>query len=890
MKDIVLGIVAHVDAGKTTLSEGMLFTSGSIRKYGRVDNGDAFLDTYSLEKQRGITIFSKQAVFEVDQTRFTLLDTPGHVDFSAEMERTLGVLDYAILVISATDGVQGHTRTLWDLLQKYSIPTFVFVNKMDQIGADKKTIMQELKSKLSADFVDFTQDEECLKEAIAECDEELLERYFEGEDIQDLDVITLIAMCKMYPCYFGSALKMEGVDEFLKLLNKYTLDKKYPEEFGALVYKITRDEQNNRLSHIKITGGSLKVKDIVGDEKVNQIRIYSGDKYESVNEVYAGTICTVTGLNNTKAGMGLGEESDGEKPQLEPVLNYQIILPSDCNVSEMYTKLKQLEEEEPELQIVWNPQLKEIHAKLMGEIQIEILKELIRERFQTEVTFGQGNIEYRETIASPVRGMGHYEPLRHYAEVHLLMEPLPRGTGLVFDAMCSEDRLDRNWQRLVLTHLQEKEHVGVLTGSVITDMKITLVAGKAHLKHTEGGDFRQATYRAVRHGLKTADSILLEPYYDFTLELPSEMIGRALSDIDRMCGRFESPITDGEMSIITGTCPVHTMRDYHMEVISYTRGLGKLFCTFRGYEECHNSQDIINEINYDSETDLDNPTSSVFCAHGAGFVVKWDEVKDYVHLEVEETNEDYKEEEFILANFERMEAAKRYASGEKEERELEQIFARTYSGITDSLNLFHTNVSNESLRGKKTIARKTVTAGRNKPYVYKPKEKLQEYLLVDGYNIIFAWKEYKELAGVNIDSARDKLLDLLSNYQAIRNIKIIVVFDAYKLKGYTGETIKYNNIEVVFTKENQTADTCIEQMAHKMGRKYDVTVATSDRMERVTVLSQGCKLMSAIDLKVDIEYYNKQIDEKIKLTKKDKTTIFDNASLEVKKYIDSLEK
>lgn len=885
-KDIVLGIVAHVDAGKTTLSEAMLYISGSLKKLGRVDNKDAFLDTYDLEKERGITIFSKQAIFEKKSTRVTLLDTPGHVDFSAEMERTLQVLDYAILVISGADGVQGHTRTLWKLLQQYEIPTFIFVNKMDQAGTNKELLLKELKSKLNENIVDFSQNKSELIECIASCDEELIEKFFETGEITEQDITRLVAMRKGYPCFFGSALKIVGVEELLEAVCKYSLDKTYPEKFGAKVFKITRDEQNNRLTHLKITGGSLKIKDVIGEEKINQIRIYSGNKYVAVNEIKAGQICAVTGLNVSKAGMSIGDDRKSEIPILEPVLNYRIILPEGCNVNDMLIKLKQLEEEEPELNVIWNEELKEIHAKLMGEIQVEIMKRLIKERFGVEVSFGTGNIVYKETIANVVEGVGHFEPLRHYAEVHLLMEPAERGAGMIFDTTCSEDKLDKNWQRLIITHLYEKEHRGVLIGAGITDIKVTLVAGKAHLKHTEGGDFRQATYRALRQGLMEAEGVLLEPYYDFNLEIPADMVGRALADIDRMYGSFNTPEIEGEEAIITGICPVSTMRDYHMEVISYTRGTGKLSCTLRGYEECHNTKEVIENIGYNAETDIDNPTGSVFCSHGAGFYVRWDEVKEYMHIDLGSFREESVDKDSIV-NAVKM-ATKRYDNSIKEEKELEEIFARTYGGIKDSHNLFHTNLSNEKLKNKKTSAKKIVTARSNKPYVYSPKQRIASYVIVDGYNIIFAWKELKELAYKNIDSARDKLIDILCNYQGARACNIVVVFDAYKVKGHSGEDTFYNNVRVIYTKENQTADVFIEQMAHQIGRKYDVTVATSDSLEQVTVLAQGCRVLSARELKTDIEYFENQVREQLKQSSGEKSYILEHAAENVEEYIESL--
>lgn len=888
MNYLTIGILAHVDAGKTTLSEAMLYLNGAIKKIGRVDNKDAFLDTFELEKERGITIFSKQAIMDIRNVRVTLLDTPGHVDFSAEMERTLQVLDYAILVISGADGVQGHTMTLWKLLDRYNIPTFIFVNKMDQEGIDKERLLDNLRSKLSPNIIDFSNisaldNDEELIEALASCDEELMEQYFETMTVSENDIKKLIATRKAIPCFWGSALKVEGVEEFMKAIGQFALTKRYSDDFGAKVFKITRDDKNNRLTHVKITGGVLKVKDVVGDEKVNQIRVYSGSNYETVQEAYPGMICALTGLNETKSGAGLGSEVQSEGPVLEAVLNYQIILPENCNVNEMLIKLKQLEEEEPELRIVWNEELKEIHAMLMGEIQIEILKSLIKERYDVDVTFGAGNIVYKETIAEVVEGVGHYEPLKHYAEVHLLMEPLPIGSGMEFETDCSEDRLDRNWQRLIMTHLLEREHRGVLTGSVITDMRITLMAGKAHQKHTEGGDFRQATYRAVRQGLMEATSVLLEPYYEFRLEIPSDMVGRAIADIDRMKGTFAPPeVQEGE-AFIVGKCPVSTMRDYHMEVISYTRGMGHLTCTPCGYDVCHNAEEVIEAIGYDPQSDLENPTGSVFCAHGAGFVVNWDEVKDYMHLEsvLVDEEEEITEAELVA------QAARRFEAAAITERELEEIFARTYGGLSDSRNIFHTNVSNMNLRKKKPATKRTVTA-KPKPYVYKPKKKQEEYVLVDGYNIIFAWSDLKSLAARNIDSARDKLLDYMSNYQGTKNVHVIVVFDAYKVKGRKSAENKYNNISVVYTAEEQTADAYIEALAHKMGRKYEVTVATSDALEQVTVLSQGCRIMSATELKADIDYYNNQIADKMTEETTKKTYLLDNVNEEVARFIEDL--
>ena len=646
-KHICLGILAHVDAGKTTLSEGLLYLSGKIRKLGRVDHKDAYLDTFDLERERGITIFSKQAVLDMGELEVTLLDTPGHVDFSAEMERTLQVLDYAILVINGADGVQGHTMTLWRLLARYQIPTFLFVNKMDQEGTDREALLSELKKRLDENCLDFeeNQDQDQFLENLSMCDEALLEKYLEEDEVDLDDIRELITERKVFPCYFGSALKLQGVEELIQGVEKYTASPAYNVDFGAKVYKIARDEQGNRLTYMKITGGSLKVKSLLSnqgvshggeeiwEEKVDQIRIYSGAKFEMVKEAEAGTVCAVTGLTRTYPGQGLGCEEESELPVLEPVLNYQIQLPSDCDVHQMLKKLKELEEEEPQLHIVWDEQLQEIHAMLMGEVQIDILRHLIWERFHVAVEFGSGNIVYKETIAAPVEGVGHFEPLRHYAEVHLLLEPGEPGSGMQFFTACSEDVLDKNWQRLILTHLEEKEHRGVLTGSPITDMQITLLTGRAHLKHTEGGDFRQATYRAIRQGLKKAKSVLLEPYYEFRLEVPAEIIGRAMADIQKMQGSFLPPETEEEMTILRGTAPVSKMRDYQKEVVSYSKGRGRLFCSLKGYAPCQEQEEVVEAIGYDSERDLENPTGSVFCSHGAGFVVPWNEVEDYMHLE-----------------------------------------------------------------------------------------------------------------------------------------------------------------------------------------------------------------------------------------------------------------
>lgn len=875
-KKLVLGILAHVDAGKTTLSESLLYLSGAIRKLGRVDYKDAFLDTYTLERERGITIFSKQALLSIGEREVTLLDTPGHVDFSAEMERTLQVLDYAILVINGADGVQGHTLTLWKLLERYQIPVFLFVNKMDQEGTQKETLLLELKKRLSESCVDFEtygEGEEWI-ESVAMCDEAVLEHYLEHGEVTKNDVQRMIKERKLFPCFFGSALKLFGVEEFIKGMDEYMMDVAYPKEFGAKVYKIARDPQGNRLSYMKITGGTLKVKDIltnkksdnkqenqeVWEEKVDQIRIYSGVKFESVKEVEAGTICAVTGLNNTYPGQGLGIEVASDMPVLEPVLTYQIQVPEGTDLTVMLKQLKQLEEEEPELHIVWNESLNEIHAQLMGEVQIEILKTMIEERFGVSVEFGAGNIVYKETIANKVEGVGHFEPLRHYAEVHLLMEPAETGSGLQFDTACSEDMLDRNWQRLILTHLEEREHVGVLTGSPITDMKITLVSGRAHQKHTEGGDFRQATYRAIRQGLKEAKSVLLEPYYEFRMELPTEQVGRAMADIQKMQGSFEGPWMEGEMAILTGTAPVSTMRGYQTELISYTKGCGRMFCSFKGYESCHNQEEVIESIGYDSERDLENPTGSVFCAHGAGFLVPWYQVKDYMHIEPIDTIRKEKED------FARKEMSVKTSSYDDfiSYDEIEEIFDRTFGtgSFKKRRDIGATRQVIEYKKEKKKIETPSEASFLWKQRKEEKKEaikKQEEYLLVDGYNIIFSWEELKDLATVNIDAARNKLMDILCNYQGFKKCELIVVFDAYKLEGHPVEISDYHNIHVVYTKEAETADQYIEKLVHQIGKKYDVTVATSDKLEQVIILGQGAKRMSAKDFKEEVERMNQQI-------------------------------
>ena len=920
MKKLVIGILAHVDAGKTTLSEELLYLCGEIRKIGRVDHGDAFLDTYELEKERGITIFSKQALLKTENMEVTLLDTPGHVDFSAEMERTLQVLDYAILVINGMDGVQSHTMTLWRLLERYQIPTFLFVNKMDQQGTDHDALLNDLKQHLHENCVDFgrTQDTDYgmyeltpeQLENIAVCEEDLLETYLETDIVEDRDIVRLIVQRKIFPCYFGSALKEKGVKDFWNGVQKYTAEPKRPTEFGAKVFKIARDEQGNRLTYMKITGGSLKVKTLLSsnlngqslpgrkaeeaawEEKADQIRLYSGAKYELTSEAEAGTVCAVTGLTRTYPGEGLGIEQESELPILEPVLNYQIILPDDCDPHQMLQKLRQLEEEEPQLHILWDSQFSEIHAQLMGEVQIEILKKLIWDRFHVAVEFGAGSIVYKETVAEPVEGVGHFEPLRHYAEVHLLIEPGEPGSGCQFFTACSEDVLARNWQRLILTHLEEKEHIGVLTGSPLTDVQITILTGRAHAKHTEGGDFRQATYRAVRQGLRKARNILLEPYYEFRLEVPAEMIGRAMADVQKMQGTFDAPEVEGETAILKGTAAVAQMRDYQKEVVSYTHGTGKLFCSLKGYAPCKNQDEVVQNIGYDPEADLENPTGSVFCAHGAGFVVPWDQVEAYMHLQsgvdMDELDSEswYEDVESaqnpgtavdnanISGNISGKNGKFSYSGSYEEEEELQAIFERTFGPMK---------------RDRTAFQKKTVHSSTPATRYRAGKPRQEEYLLVDGYNIIFSWEELNELAKENIHAACDKLMDILSNYQGYRKCTLILVFDAYKVEGHVEEIIPYHNIYVVYTKEAETADQYIEKTVHRIGRQYQVTVATSDGLEQVIIMGQGAHRISAQGLKKEIEDTEKTAREEWHQRRQSsKTYLFDHMSEEMQEQMEKI--
>ena len=892
-KRMTIGILAHVDAGKTTLAEGILYLTGGIRALGRVDHKDAFLDNFSMERERGITIFSKQAEVCCEGVQLTLVDTPGHADFSAEMERTLQILDYAVLVISGADGVQSHVETLWRLLKKYQVPTFLFINKMDQAGTDEEALLAELQRKLDEHCVRFWAarakkeegeeadeafarlapeqrqpwrteqilDDPELVETLALCDEALLETYLADGTVQLQQVRELIRSRKLFPCYFGSALKVCGIAALLDGICTLGMKQAYPEAFAARVYKISRDTQGNRLTHVKITGGSLKVRDLLTnqdakgkeaetcwEEKISQIRIYSGASFQSVNEVQAGQICALTGLSHTYSGEGLGAEKDSELPVLEPVLSYQICLPDDCDVHQTYRKLLQLEEEEPELHIAWNEKKNEIYAQLMGEVQIEVLKNMIRERFGIAVEFGTENIVYKETIAEPVIGIGHFEPLRHYAEVHLLLEPGEPGSGLEFATRCSEDVLDRNWQRLILTHLEEKQHVGVLTGSEITDMKITLIAGRAHQKHTEGGDFRQATYRAVRQGLRSGKNVLLEPVYEFVVEVPQELAGRVMTDVQKMYGSVEPPELAEGTAILHGTAPVVTMRGYQTELLAYTKGRGRISCALKGYEPCHNADEVITAIGYDPEADLENPTGSVFCSHGAGFVVDWSLVPDYAHLD---TTGILMQEPEMEVREERQQMGVPQGRSSHEEmsisqEEIDEIFARTYGSAG---------------RRERPNYRRSRRMDFDAPAAAPQKVTTEEYLLVDGYNIIFAWKELNELAKTNVEAARTKLMDLLCNYQGYKKVNLILVFDAYRVEGGQGSVQKYHNIYVVYTKEAETADQYIEKTVHAIGRKYQVTVATSDGLEQVIILGQGGHRMSARDLKEEIFKMEQEIRE-----------------------------
>ena len=846
-KQIVLGILAHVDSGKTTLSEAMLYRAGVTRRLGRVDHKDAFLDTDALEKARGITIFSKQALLTAGDTDITLLDTPGHVDFSTETERTLQVLDYAVLVVSGTDGVQSHTETLWRLLRRYHVPTFVFVNKMDLPGMERQELLAQLNRRLGEGFVDFGAEQADRDEALALCDENLMDRMLDAGQLQDADLIPAIARRHVFPCWFGAALKLEGVDALLDGLDRYTRPAPALEAFGAKVFKVSQDEQGARLAWLRVTGGELKVKaQLTGEadgepwaEKANQLRLYSGAKYTLTEAIGPGQVCAVTGLTKARPGEGLGAERDSDLPVLEPVLSYQVLLPEGADVHAALGKLHRLEEEEPQLHVVWNETLGEIHVQLMGEIQLEVLRSLLAERFGLAVEFGPGGILYKETITEPMEGVGHYEPLRHYAEVHLKLEPLPRGSGMQFAADCREEVLDKNWQRLVLTHLEEKQHLGVLTGSPLTDVKITLIAGRAHLKHTEGGDFRQATYRAVRQGLMLAKSQLLEPWYAFRLEVPAENIGRAMSDIQRMEGTFDPPESGEETAVLTGFAPVSTMRSYPMEVVSYTRGRGHLSLTLDGYRPCHNAQEVIAAIGYEPEHDLDNPADSVFCAHGAGFVVPWDQVRSHMHVDSGWGKSTRPEQKAAVPQ----RRAMAYRATLEEDAELLKIFERTYGPIKrDPLAAF-----------------RPVQKRERPDFAAEQWEIAPEYLLVDGYNIIFAWDELNALSKESLDAARHKLMDILCNYQGFQKCVLILVFDAYRVPGSPGSIEQYHNIHVVYTKEAETADMFIERVTHEIGRNRRVRVATSDGMEQIIILGHGALRVSARMFHEEVQNVEKQI-------------------------------
>lgn len=869
-KYICTAMLAHVDAGKTTLSENILYQRGVIRSAGRVDHGNTFLDTDHIERERGITIYAKEAVFGLGDKTVCLIDTPGHGDFSAEMERILQIIDYAILVVSGTDGVQAHTRTLWKLFDIYNIPVFIFVNKMDQSNSDKIKVMKDIESLtggLSIDFSDVTSDK--TREAIAVADEALFEGYMETGAIEDKAIVTLISQRKIFPVFFGSALKGEGVGEFLEGFDRYTVEKTYGNRTKAKIFKIAHDDKGARLTYVKLLGGELLVKSVVRlktddgkiiEDKIDQIRIYSGDKYTAQTSVRAGMVCALTGLAHTKAGQTISEtenkiyeieQSQVTEPVIEPVLMYRMALPKGCDTLKALRQIRELEEEEPQLKVIWNKYLDEIYVRVMGRVQIEILKSVIYERFSLEVEFDSGNIVYKETIDSTVEGVGHFEPLRHYAEVHLLMEPLKRGAGLIFAADCSEDILDRNWQNLILTHLKEREHLGVLTGSPLTDMKITLMSGRAHQKHTEGGDFRQATYRAVRQGLMEAESMLLEPYYSFQIELPTEMIGRAMTDIQRMYGTSQTTENNGEMAVLTGTCPVSTMCEYQTELISYTKGRGKIFLTVKGYDKCHNSQEVIENTGYAPDADGENPTGSVFCANGAGFYVPWNEVKSRMHMESVIKSKAYDLKNKASDGLKNDDNIKYYGG----EDELEEIFERTfktsYHGIREpekekAYNPYKKTNTYGSPGVNKTTA---ISGGRQR----KAREDREEYLLVDGYNIIFAWEELRELSKVNMDSARVSLLEIMCNYQGFTGVQLIVVFDAYKVQGNKGSVEKYKNIYAVYTREAETADQYIEKTVHNIGKKHRVTVATSDRLEQMIILGDGAVRLSAAGLKDEVE-------------------------------------
>lgn len=885
MKNIVAGILAHVDSGKTTLSEAMLYQAGQIRKLGRVDHQDTYLDTDSQEKDRGITIFSKQAELAYADMHIALLDTPGHVDFGTEMERTLQVLDYVVLVINGMDGVQSHTETLWKLLERYGIPVFIFVNKMDMTGYDRDYLMDNIRHRLSDGCVDFLCEDS--GEQIAMCDEAMLEHFLETGANDEQDVVNAIAGRKLFPCYFGSALKNEGVSELLDGMNRYVVEPVRGEEFGARVFKIGRDDKGERLTYIKVTGGVLKLRNSQGEEsheKVNQIRVYSGAKYDMVTQVPAGCVCAVPGLVNTYGRQGIGACPDGELPSLEPVLSYKVMYPTDVDAVTMVSKLRLLEEEDPQLQVQWNETAGEIYIKVMGQVQLEVVAQMVRDRFGIAITYGQGRISYKETIAAPVMGVGHFEPLRHYAEVHLLLEPMENGSGMCFDSICSEDVLDKNWQRLILTHLQEREFRGVLTGSPITDMKISITAGRAHQKHTEGGDFRQATYRAVRQGLMMAESVLLEPVYAFKIEVPQEYAGRVLADIVKMSGTMDGQEISGETTVITGHAPVYTMREYYSELTAFSRGTGRLQVDIDGYQPCHNTEEVLAERHYDPELDRFNPSSSVFCAHGAGYLVDWYDVYENMHVKEDPGFEisgqlGYTEDGYAM-DIPVNRPGKSVSEMSITDEELSEIFARTFGGDYKDKDValngrFRRTTSEYKVNGQYNksqsrdrqpgngplVGSRPADRGIATPGAFKRRKNGEDYVIVDGYNVIFAWDTLRELSEHNIDSARGKLMDILSNYQGYMNCKLIVVFDGYKVKDNKGERFPYDDIEVVYTKEGETADAHIEKLTHELARKHKVTVVTSDGLEQIVTMGQGAIRMSSRDFKAEVERVNEHLRE-----------------------------
>ncbi len=839
MKKITVGITAHVDSGKTTLAEAMLFETGTIRKLGRVDNGSSTLDTNSIERDRGITIFSAQAELTAGETEIALLDTPGHVDFSAETERTMRVIDYAVLVISGTDGVQSHTSTLWKLLRKYEVPVFIFINKMDLTGADRKAVLDNIRSRLSDSCTDFTGSIEDISDACALCSEELMDKYLSEGVLSDDDIASAISERRIFPCMFGSALKMNGVKELLGIIDRFSREPRHQEEFGAKVYKISYDAKGSRLTHMKIMGGALHMREELtytaqdGEEitgKISSIRFYSGEKFRTAEQACAGEVCAVTGLTGTYAGQGIGCIRNSDRAVLEPVMTYMVVLPDEKNVYEALKDMRMLEDEDPQLHVLWNEQLRTIHIQLMGAVQLEVLSRLAEEKFGYRITFCDGAVAYKETIKNKSEGVGHYEPLKHYAEVHLILEPLPLGSGLQFESICHQDDLDLNWQRLILTHLEEKTHVGTLTGSPITDMKITLAAGKAHLKHTEGGDFRQATYRAVRQGLRSNECVLLEPWYDYELEIPTENVGRAIADLQHMSADFEPPVTVGEMSVITGSAPVPELNGYQEEVTAYTHGHGRLTCSASGYRECHNAEAVVSAVGYDCDGDIENSADSVFCSHGAGFVVKWNEVPSHMHLPSCLADEP----DDVESKAEMHSKAARYIEKAVSDEELMEIFERTYGKIQrDPRKAF------KKVRSPETADKKVRLPNYTGP----------DYLLVDGYNIIFAWDDLKKIAAENLDAARGELIKRMCNYQGFSGCELILVFDAYKVSGRHRDVEKYYNINLVYTKESETADSYIERVSHELSKDHRVRVATSDGNEQLIILGNGAMRISASEFR-----------------------------------------